>query len=178
MPENANTAPEATAEDQAPQFAIQRIYLKDASLEMPHAPDIFLLQEAPEINIQVDVEQSRLHGGEDLFEVVVRGTVTAKSKVNGQEQTVFLVECKQAGIFYIHNIPQEHLPMVLGITCPAAVYPYLRSNISDLLVRAGMPPVYLGEIDFQAMFAQRMQEEAEKAQQTHGNNAAGTDTAQ
>lgn len=159
-----------------PEFAIQRIYLKDASLEMPNAPQVFLLQDAPQIGIQVDVEQTRL-SDDGLFEVVVRGTVTAKSKVGEEEQTVFLVECKQAGIFYIKNIPDEHLPMVLGITCPATVYPYLRSNVSDLLTRAGMPPVYMGEIDFQAMFAQRMQEEAAKAQ-AQANTVNGTGTAQ
>ncbi len=179
MAENQNTAP--AQEENGPQFAIQRIYLKDASLEMPHAPQIFLLQDAPEISIQVDVEQTKLADAEDLFEVVVRGTVTAKSKANGQEQTVFLVECKQAGIFFIHNIPQEHLPMILGITCPAAIYPYLRSNVSDLLTRAGMPPVYMGDIDFQAMFAQRVQQEAmqaQAAQAAEANTVNGTGTAQ
>ena len=82
MAENQNTAP--AQEENGPQFAIQRIYLKDASLEMPHAPQIFLLQDAPEISIQVDVEQTKLADAEDLFEVVVRGTVTAKSKAIGQ----------------------------------------------------------------------------------------------
>ena len=148
MAENENTTPEAAPQEEAPQFAVQRIYLKDASLEMPNAPEIFLAPEAPQVDIQLD-----------LYEVVVRATVTAKTKINNEDRTVFLVECKQAGIFLLKGFQEEHKTMVLGITCPSTIYPYLRSNVSDLLTRAGMPPVYLGEINFEAYFAQRMQEQ-------------------
>ena len=148
MAENENTTPEAAPQEEAPQFAVQRIYLKDASLEMPNAPEIFLAPEAPQVDIQLDV-----------YEVVVRATVTAKTKINNEDRTVFLVECKQAGIFLLKGFQEEHKTMVLGITCPSTIYPYLRSNVSDLLTRAGMPPVYLGEINFEAYFAQRMQEQ-------------------
>lgn len=152
-----NQTPEAATPEQPkqPEFALQRVYLKDASLEMPNAPHVFLLQEAPNIDIQLEVGETKLPQ-DDLWEVYVRATVTAKTTVEGQEHTVFLVECKQAGIFLARNIPEEQLPMVIGITCPATVYPYLRSNVSDLLVRAGMPPVYLSEVNFEAYFAQRM----------------------
>ena len=148
MAENENTTPEAAPQEEAPQFAVQRIYLKDASLEMPNAPEIFLAPEAPHALAQPD-----------LYEVVVRATVTAKTKINNEDRTVFLVECKQAGIFLLKGFQEEHKTMVLGITCPSTIYPYLRSNVSDLLTRAGMPPVYLGEINFEAYFAQRMQEQ-------------------
>ncbi len=159
-PETQNEEGQQAAQ---PEFALQRIYLKDASLEMPNSPEIFLVQEPPRIDIQMDVSQKKL-SQPDLWEVVVRATVCAKTTVNEEEHTVFLVECKQAGIFLLRNLPEEQIPLVLGITCPNAVYPYLRSNVSDLLVRAGMPPVYLTEINFEAYFAQRMQAMAEAQQ--------------
>lgn len=158
MAENENTTPEAAPQEEAPQFAVQRIYLKDASLEMPNAPEIFLAPEAPQVDIQLDVSEHAL-AQPDLYEVVVRATVTAKTKINNEDRTVFLVECKQAGVFLLKGFQEEHKTMVLGITCPSTIYPYLRSNVSDLLTRAGMPPVYLGEINFEAYFAQRMQEQ-------------------
>ncbi len=157
MAENNNQQNPAQQQDQ-PQFSIQRIYLKDASLEMPNSPAIFLLQESPEISIQVEVEQATVQT--DIYEVVVRATVTAKAKMDGQEKTVFLLECKEAGIFLIQNFPAEHVPMILGITCPTTIYPYLRSNISDLLNRAGLPPIYLGEVNFEALYAQKIQRTA------------------
>ena len=147
MAENENTTPEAAPQEEAPQFAVQRIYLKDASLEMPNAPEIFLAPEAPQVDIQLDVSEHAL-AQPDLYEVVVRATVTAKTKINNEDRTVFLVECKQAGIFLLKGFQEEHKTMVLGITCPSTIYPYLR-----------MPPVYLGEINFEAYFAQRMQEQ-------------------
>ncbi len=164
MAENENTAPEAAPQEEALQFAVQRIYLKDASLEMPNAPEIFLAPEAPQVDIQLDVSEHGL-AQPDLYEVVVRATVTAKTKINNEERTVFLVECKQAGIFLLKGFQEEHKTMVLGITCPSTIYPYLRSNVSDLLTRAGMPPVYLGEINFEAYFAQRMQEQQAAAEE-------------
>jgi preprotein translocase subunit SecB len=165
MAENQAAENNAQQPEQAqPEFAIQRIYLKDASLEMPNSPEIFLAQESPNIDIQLEVSEKHLASNE-LWEVVVRATVTAKTKVENEERVVFLVECKQAGIFLIRNIPQEQIPMILGITCPSNIYPYLRSSVSDLLVRAGMPPVYLGEVNFEAYFAQRMAALQQESQQ-------------
>lgn len=135
-----------------PVFQIQRVYLKDASLEQPNSPQIFLEQEEPSVNIQLGVEAQAV--AEGVFEVAV--TATVQTTVG--EKTVFLVECKQAGIFEIRNFPQEQLDPVLGIACPQIVYPYLRSNVSDLINRAGFPPVHLSEINFQAMYEQRQAE--------------------
>lgn len=165
MDEKENTSQDGAAPE--PQFAIQRIYLKDASLELPNAPMIFLSQEAPQVDISLDVTDSALPEG-GLYEVVVRATVKATTKSGNETHTVFLVECKQAGIFLLKGLPEEHLKMILGITCPTAIYPYLRSNISDLLTRAGLPPVYLGEINFEAYYAQRIQQE--QAQQTQSSD--------
>lgn len=134
---------------QAPVFNIQRVYLKDASLELPNAPQIFLEQEAPQVEVQLDVTNEALVEG--IFEVVVSSTVTAKIK----GKTLFLVECKQAGIFQMAGIPSEQLAPVLGVVCPGIIYPYLRANVSDLLTRTGLPPVTLNEINFEAFYQQR-----------------------
>jgi preprotein translocase subunit SecB len=137
------------AESQDPVFQIQRVYLKEASLEQPNSPAILLEQEQPSVDIQLGVEASQVVEG--VFEVCVTATVTTKIK----DRTVFLVECKQGGIFEIRNVPPEQMNAILGIACPQIVYPYLRGNVSDVVTRAGFPPVHLAEINFQAMYEQQ-----------------------
>jgi preprotein translocase subunit SecB len=138
-------------ENQQPVFQIQRIYLKDASLEQPNSPQIFLEQEAPAMEVAVDVGAEALADG--IFESTVTITVTAKVK----DKVAFLVEGKQAGIFEARNIPAEQLDPVLGIGCPNIVYPYLRANIADVITRAGFPPIHLAELNFEGFYQQRMQ---------------------
>jgi len=135
-----------------PVFQIQRVYLKDLSLEQPNSPAIFLEQEAPSIEVSVDVGAEAL--AEGVFESTVTITVTAKVK----DKVAFLVEGKQAGIFEIRNVPAEQLDPLLGIGCPNIIYPYLRANIADAITRAGFPPVHLAEINFQAMYDQQQAE--------------------
>jgi preprotein translocase subunit SecB len=143
-------------EDQQPVFQIQRVYLKDLSLEQPNSPAILLNQEQPSVDIQLGVDAQPVADG--VFEVSVTATVTTKIK----DQTVFLVEAKQAGIFEVRNIPEDQMGAVLGIACPQIVYPYLRGNVADTVQRAGFPPVHLSEINFQAMYeSQRAQQEAD-----------------
>ncbi len=137
-----------------PIFQIQRVYLKEVSLEQPNSPAILLAQEQPEVNIQLGVDATPVADG--VFEVSV--TATVHTKIG--EKTVFLVEAKQAGIFEIRNLPQEQMGPIMGITCPAIVYPYLRGNVADLVSRAGFPPVHLAEINFQAMYEQQQAEQA------------------
>lgn len=132
-----------------PVFQIQRVYLKDVSLEQPNSPEILLNQEQPGVDIQLGVEAAPVADG--LFEVTVTATVHAKIG----EKTMFLVEAKQAGIFELRNMPQEQIGAVLGIACPQIVYPYLRGNVSDVIQRGGFPPVHLAEINFQAMYEQQ-----------------------
>jgi preprotein translocase subunit SecB len=132
-------------------FQIQRVYLKDLSLEQPNSPAIFLEQEAPTIEVAVDVAAQPLSEG--IYESTVTVTVTAKVK----DKVAFLVEGKQAGIFEARNIPENQLAPLLGIGCPNIVYPYLRSNIADVITRAGFPPIHLSEINFELFFQQRMQ---------------------
>src|SRR6202166_373371 len=133
-----------------PFFNIQRIYLKDMSLEQPNSPGIFLEQEMPSVEVEVDVKAERL--AESVFEVLVTGTVTAKVA----DKVAFLIEAKQAGIFDIRNIPAEQIDPLVGIACPTIIFPYLRSNVADAITRAGFPPIHLAEINFQALYEQRL----------------------
>ncbi len=158
-------------EIQQPIFQIQRVYLKDLSLEQPNSPAIFLEQEAPAMEVSVDVGAEPLADG--IFESTVTITVTAKIG----EKVAFLVEGKQAGIFEVRNIPAEQLDPLLGIGCPNIVYPYLRANIADAITRAGFPPVHLAEINFEVFYQQRVQalaEQQQAAQLAQADGAAGS----
>ncbi|MEY4235831.1 MAG: protein-export chaperone SecB [Pseudomonadota bacterium] len=135
--------------DQEPVFQIQRVYLKEVSLEQPNSPAILLEQEQPSVDIQLGVEANPV--AEGIYEVCVTATVHTKI----QDRTVFLVEAKQAGIFEIRNLAPEQMGQVMGIACPQIVYPYLRGNVADLIQRGGFPPVHLSEINFQAMYEQQ-----------------------
>ncbi len=137
------------AEKEQPFFNIQRIYLKDLSLEQPNSPAIFLEQELPVVEVEVDINVERL--APEVFEVVVKGEVLAKVK----EKVAFLIEAKQAGIFDIRSIPPEQLDPLVGIACPTILFPYLRAHIADAITRAGFPPIHLAEINFQALYEQR-----------------------
>ena len=137
------------AEESTPVFQIQRVYLKESSLEQPNSPGILLEKEQPSVDIQLGVEANA--AGEGVFEVCV--TATVHTKIN--EKSVFLVEVKQAGIFEIRNIGEEQMAQIMGIACPQIVYPYLRANVADLIQRSGFPPVHLSEINFQAMYEQQ-----------------------
>ncbi|MFN4103358.1 MAG: protein-export chaperone SecB [Tepidimonas sp.] len=145
------------SDDQTPVFQIQRIYLKEASLEQPNSPAIFLEQQQPSVDIQLGVEAKGVADG--VYEVAVAATVHTKIG----ERTVFLVECKQAGIFEIRNLPQEQMGLIMGIACPQIIYPYLRANVADVITRAGFPPVHLAEINFQAMYEQQQAQQQDDA---------------
>jgi len=138
-------------QQQDPVFQIQRVYLKEASLEQPNSPAILLEQEQPAVEIQLGVEAQP--AAEGVWEVCVTATVTTKIK----DKTVFLVEAKQAGIFEIRNVPQDQMNPILGIACPQIVYPYLRATVADIVTRAGFPPVHLAELNFQSMYEQQQQ---------------------
>jgi preprotein translocase subunit SecB len=143
-----------TAEAQDPVFQIQRVYLKEASLEQPNSPAILIEQQQPSVDIQLGVEATPAADG--VFEVCVSATVHTKIG----DKTVFLAECKQGGIFEIRNVPEDQMGAIMGIACPQIVYPYLRGNVADLITRAGFPPVHLAEINFQAMYEQQQAQAA------------------
>ncbi len=142
------------AADTNPVLQIQRLYLKDLSLEQPNSPQILGEAIQPEVDISLAVSAEPVVEG--IFEVCVTATVTAKSS----ERTVFLIEAKQAGIFELRNIPSDQMQVILGVACPTMVYPYLRAIVSDVCTRAGFPPVLLTEVNFQAMFEAQQQQMA------------------
>ena len=144
----------ADQQAQDPVFQIQRVYLKDLSLEQPNSPAILLEQEQPTVDIQLGVDAQPVTDG--IFEITVSATVQTKI----QDKTVFLVEAKQAGIFEIRNLPEDQMGPILGIACPQIVYPYLRGNVADVIQRGGFPPVHLAEINFQAMYEQQQAQAA------------------
>lgn len=144
-----------------PHFGIEKIYLKDLSLEIPNAPQVFLERESPQVEITVHNGAAALEQA-GLFEAVLTVTVTGKIK----DKTLFLVEVAQAGIFQILNLPQEELDAVLGVLCPNTLLPYAREVMSSLLSRAGFPPVLLQHMNFDAAYQERirqMQQEREQA---------------
>lgn len=137
---------------------IDKLYVKDLSLEIPHAPQIFLERENPQIDLQLHTQAASLSEG--VFEVVVTSTVTAKMG----EKVMFLIEVKQAGIFQIRNVSTEELEPILAVMCPNILFPYLREVVSDLAVRAGFAPVLLNPINFETLYQQQRRQQVESAQ--------------
>ncbi len=155
MAEQNNAAQE---QETAPGFSIEKVYVKDASLEIPNSPEIFTDRTQPQINVELGNNGNKIEDG--IYEVSLKVTVTAKI----EDKTAFLVEVTQAGIFSIRNVPDENLEMILGITCPNILFPYAREAVSDLVVRGGFPSVLLNPINFEALFAQQKAEQSgEKA---------------
>ena len=142
---------------QQPIFGIEKLYVKDLSLEIPHAPEVFLSGDQPQVDVQLHNEGAAI--GEGLYQVVLTVTVTAKAG----EKTMFLVEVAQAGIFQIRNVPDTDLEPLLATACPNIIFPYARETVSDVINRAGFPPVYLAPVNFEALYMQRMQQAEEQA---------------
>lgn len=134
-------------------FQIEKIYVKDLSLEIPNAPQIFAQQAQPQLEVRLDTAAAPFSDG--YFEASVSATVTAKAG----DKTVFLAEAVQAGIFQVRNIQPDDLKPLLGIACPTILFPYLRETISDLVIRGGFPPVLLAPVSFEALYMQRLQQE-------------------
>jgi preprotein translocase subunit SecB len=134
-----------------PVFSIEKVYVKDLSVEIPNAPQVFLEREAPTVDIQLHHNSTSVEDG--VYETVLTVTVTAKAN----EKTMFLIEVAQAGIFVARNIPGQELEQVLGIACPNILFPYVREVISDTVVRAGFPPVILSPVNFEAIYASQRQ---------------------
>ena len=152
--------PQPSSADQQPLFGVEKIYLKDLSLELPNAPQVFFEREAPQVEVNIHNQAGPLEGQDGLFEVVLTVTVTAKI----QEKTIFLVEAAQAGIFQIRNVPQPDLEAVLGTICPNTLLPYAREAVASVVQRAGFPPVTLQHMNFELVYQQRMQQlQAEQA---------------
>lgn len=147
---------DASQESNDPSFSLQRTYVKDLSLEMPNAPQIFLEQEGPTVEVSINV------GGQRLAETVYEATVTATVTTRIQDKVLYLVEATQAGIFEAANIPAEQLDPLIGIVCPTMLYPYLRANVADAINRTSLPALHLAEVNFQGLYEQRLAQLAEE----------------
>jgi preprotein translocase subunit SecB len=140
-----------------PSFNIQRIYLKDLSVELPNAPKILLEQGNPNVDVQLNIHAENVVEG--IYEVCVSATVTTKLG----DKVLFLVEAKQAGLFEIRNVPEEQMQPIIAIACPQIVYPYLRATVADVINRTGFPAVHLTEVNFQAMYQSQLDQQDQQA---------------
>ena len=140
------------AQQPAATFQIEKIYVKDLSLEIPHAPQVFIEQTQPQIDVHIESGESRFQP--DYYEVTLSVTVTARAG----ERTLFLAEAVQGGIFALRNVAEADIGPLLGIACPTVLFPYLRETISDLVTRGGFPPLLLSPISFEQLYLQRQQE--------------------
>lgn len=152
--DEVTAAEQTNGEAAAPAFSIEKLYIKDASVEIPNAPQIFTERETPQISIELANAAQML--GEGIHEVAIKVTVTAKIG----DKTAFLIEVSQAGIFAVRNVPEENLEMIIAITCPNILFPYAREAVSDLTVRAGFAPVLLNPINFEALYMQQKEQSA------------------
>ena len=143
------------------QFAIQRIYTKDISFESPNAPQVFISEWEPKINVDLSTEIQAL--SEDTIQVVLTVNVVAKH----EDKTAFLVEVQQAGIFLAKGFSEEELGPLIGIGAPNALYPYAREVVSDLITRGSFPQFTLQPVNFEQMYAQQMASKKESAEKTH-----------
>ena len=141
------------AQDTAPVFSIEKIYIKDLSLEVPNAPQCFLEREAAEISLQMQTGGEAI--GDGVYSVVLTLTVTAKIG----EKAQFLIEAAQAGIFQIRNVPESDLEPIVAVACPNILFPYARETISDAVTRAGFPPVLLAPVNFEAIYRGRLEKQ-------------------
>lgn len=148
-------AQENAADATQPTFGIEKLYIKDASVEAPNTPDIFTDRTAPEVS--VDLANSAEKIEDDIYEVSIKVTVTAKIG----DKTAFLVEVTQAGVFVVRNMPDENLEPIMAVACPNILFPYAREAISDLVTRAGFTPVLLNPVNFEALYLQK--QEADQA---------------
>jgi preprotein translocase subunit SecB len=133
-----------------PSLKIERIYVKDLSLENPGAPQSFTLPEAPQVEVSLRSRGEQIEEG--VFESTLTITVTAKTG----DKTLFLVEATQAGVFRITGVPLSDIQPILGIHCPQVLFPYIRETIADAIVRAGFPPVHLDPINFEMLYQQQL----------------------
>ncbi len=135
-------------------FMIERLYIKDASFESPNAPQSFLMSEAPTVDVGLNTATAPVEGADDLMEVVLTVTVNAKSG----EHTYFAIEVQQAGLFRMQHIPDEHLPVLLGVHCPTILFPYAREAVADMVGRGGFQPLHLHPVNFEALYQQAQTE--------------------
>ena len=163
MSEENKTNSEAAASEEAKQvFHIQKIYTQNVSFESPNAPEIFLKEFNPELNVDLNIETKSLEKG--VHHVMLRVTATIKV----EDTTAFLCEVEQAGIFTISGFEETNLQYLLAVQCPNTLFPFAREAISDLVTKGGFPQLLLEPVNFDAMFASHMQQAQQTAEESAG----------
>jgi preprotein translocase subunit SecB len=145
--------PQQPQQQAMPVFQIEKIYVKDLSVEVPNAPAIFLERDAPQIDMQLNTQSAPVDAANGIYQTILTLTINAKIK----DKAAFLVELQQGGIFRIQNIPQEALEPALGIGCPNIIFPYAREAVSDAVLKAGFPPLMLQPVNFEVLYMQQQQ---------------------
>lgn len=154
MTDEATTA---STETQQPQFSIQRIYVKDISFETPQGAAAFQKQWKPKVSQDLNTKSKKI--SDDLYEVVLRVTITMAD----EDSTLYLIEVEQAGLFTIKGFADQQLPQVINATCPSILFPYLRDTIDNIVTKGSFPALMLPPINFDALFANAVQQAAEEA---------------
>ncbi|SRR5690554_40646 len=144
------------AENQ-PHFALQRVYVKDVSFEAPNTPQVFTKEWKPEVKLDLNTGAKKLD--DTHYEVSIKVTITATN----QEETAFLVEIEQGGLFVLANIPEDQIRPMVATVCPNILFPYLRENVDNLVIKGGFPALVLAHINFDALYQQRLAQEAAEA---------------
>lgn len=145
------------------QFNLQRIYLKDASLEVPHAPSVFQSPWKPSVDVQVNTQVTPIEGQAKHFEVELQVTITATNN----EQTAYIVEVKQAGIFNHQGLTDDELKPALGVHGPTSLFPYVRETVADLVMKASFPQFVLQPLNFEAIYRQHEQQLKQAQDEAH-----------
>ena len=159
--EQENTQPAATGSNLRGQFEIQKVYVKNISLETPSSPQIFREQWKP--SVHMDIANSADDLGDSLYEVILSVTAT----VSHEDKTIYLVEVQQAGIFLMADFPREIIGRMVATVCPNILFPFVREMVSDLVVRAGFPQLLLAPVNFDALYLQHQQKVAAEKEQQH-----------
>lgn len=154
------------SEQQQAVFNIEKLYVKDISLEVPNAPKVYLEREQPQVDLELSTRGDKIDEG--FYNVEIKLTVTAKFP----SQTLFLAEVTQCGVFQIRGVPDSEMEAVLAVACPNILFPYAREVVSDLTSRAGFPPVVLNPVNFEGLYMQRLQQQQQGA--PAANDAATT----
>ncbi|MFK7865572.1 MAG: protein-export chaperone SecB [Pseudohongiellaceae bacterium] len=168
----AAAAPQSDDAPAGPQFALQRIFLKDSSFESPRSPLVFQAQWSPKINFDIKTKSSKIQEG--VFEVVL--ILTAEAQI--EEQAAFLVEVHQAGIFTAKDFDNQQLEQLLATVCPNILFPYAREAVDSLVIKGSFPALMLAPINFDALYAQQKQAEAQQATEGDASVAPASETTQ
>jgi preprotein translocase subunit SecB len=155
----------ASTETQQPQFSIQRIYVKDISFETPQGADAFQKQWKPKVSQDLNTKSKKI--SDDLYEVVLRVTITMAD----EDSTLYLIEVEQAGLFTIKGFADQQLPQVINATCPSILFPYLRDTIDNIVTKGSFPALMLPPINFDALYANAVQQAAEEAKNAQGSGS-------